>query len=207
MKSNNEIAGKKFHMLTALYKTDEKSPSGATLWAFRCDCGKVKNIVPYPVKKGIIVSCGCKGKHGETKTRLYNIWVDMRMRCKHNGKYWGAKGITVCPEWNEYLTFKKWALENGYAEDKTIDRIDSNGNYSPDNCRWATYKEQADNATKNHKVTMNGETHGVREWCKKLNIVTASTVYKRVGKGMSYEKALTTPNFRERGYYRVEVEE
>lgn len=130
--------------------------------------------------------------------RLYNIWVDMRQRCKTDGhaahKYWGGKGIKVCPEWNDYKAFEKWALENGYEDNLTIDRKDGTKDYCPENCRWATYSEQNRNMASNHYIEINGESHIVADWCKILGTVTPSTVYSRVrNEGWSYEKALLTP--------------
>lgn len=132
-----------------------------------------------------------------SKTRLYNIWINMRQRCKNDGKpahdNWGNRGITVCDEWQSYKAFEEWAHNTGYADDLTIDRIDNNGNYGPSNCRWATYKEQANNTRKNRLITIGGETRTFTEWCEHFHI-TPSSVYKRIkGEGWSCEKALSYP--------------
>lgn len=138
-----------------------------------------------------------------SKNRLYNIWINMRMRCKHNGKYWGAKGIKVCEEWEDFKVFQKWALEHGYTENLTIDRMDSSKDYCPENCRWATYKQQANNTSRNRIIVINGEARNLNEWLKIYNTVTKSTVFKRVRKGWSFEKAITTPNVRKQGVWRI----
>ena len=150
------------------------------------------------VRTGAVKSCGCIAKpHGENRTRLYRIWCAMRQRCRIDSeahKYWAGKGIAVCEEWNDYLLFRKWALENGYKDNLTLDRIDSNGNYEPSNCRWATYKEQANHLSSNHFVTIKGESHSISEWCDILNISSRDVVYRRVKNyGWSFEKALLTP--------------
>lgn len=143
--------------------------------------------------------------------RLNNIYNDMKKRCYKPYckayKHYGARGITVCEEWlnkervviayrnnatKGYLAFKKWALENGYSDNLTLDRIDVNGNYEPSNCRWATNKVQANNTTRNHWLTYKGETKTMQQWCD-IFYLNKSTVRNRIKKGWSVEKALTTP--------------
>ena len=133
----------------------------------RCDCGNVISAQWSNVKYGNKKSCGClqseksketvkimnekKTKHGDAKgkkTRLYNTWCRMRARCNNpnNDKYkwYGGQGIKVCKEWDDYANFKKWALENGYTDELTIDRIDVTGNYEPSNCQWLTMQDNID---------------------------------------------------------------
>lgn len=126
------------------------------------------------------------------------IWNTMKQRCyvKSSTSYkrYGAKGITVCDEWrNSFYTFRNWALANGYSDELTIDRIDSRGNYEPNNCRWATYKEQANNTSKNIKFTYNGETHTIPEWSDIVGINAMALRYRIVYAKWPLEKALTTP--------------
>jgi hypothetical protein len=118
---------------------------------------------------------GCTITHGGTGTRLYEIWCCMKKRCYNpkdkRFKNYGGRGITVCDEWkNDYLTFKLWATSNGYQDDLTIDRISVDGNYCPENCRWATAKEQMRNTTRNHFVTAFGETKTIAEWSENTGI-------------------------------------
>jgi hypothetical protein len=106
---------------------------------------------------------------------------------------YGGRGIKVCEEWHNYLKFKEWALQNGFEENLEIDRIDSNGNYEPNNCRWSTEKEQQRNRRNNISLTCNGETHILIEWSEILGI-KLDTLYKRLYiSNWSVEKALTTP--------------
>ena len=134
---------------------------GRRLFLCKCICGKEKAIELNQLRTGNTTSCGCmKGvKHGMSRTRIYAIWADMRIRCSETKKNaawekYGAKGIRVCEEWNNlengFLNFYNWAIKNGYKEEKrpngrakyTIDRIDGTKGYSPDNCRWVDYETQ-----------------------------------------------------------------
>lgn len=136
-----------------------------------------------------------KTRNGESTTRLCRIWAYMKARCSSpknkDYKYYGAKGVKVCEDWNDYDTFKKWALDNGYQENLTIDRIDTNGNYEPSNCRWTTRKVQANNTTRNHYVTHNGVTKTISEWAEELK-VSQRTIYYRIQNGLTDEEAIFT---------------
>lgn len=135
-------------------------------------------------------------KHGLSHTRIDNIYKSMVDRCKnpHNisFKNYGARGIKVCEEWLEDKTkFFEWAFQNGYESTLSIDRIDVTKGYSPQNCRWATLKEQANNKRNSHWITHNGETHTLTEWSEICGIKSA-TLWRRLKVGWSIEKALTT---------------
>lgn len=114
-------------------------------------------------------------KHGLRFTRIYRIWLNMKNRC-NNTKTWafefyGAKGITVCDEWNDNpKAFFDWSMLNGYTDDLTIDRIDTTGNYSPNNCRWVDMRTQNRNRRSTHLITWNGKTQCLTDWSKELNI-------------------------------------
>ena len=131
------------------------------------------------------------------RTRLGRIWNNMKKRCyneRHESyKYYGAKGVIVCDEWlHDFDAFKSWAIAHGYQEDLTIDRIDINGNYSPDNCRWVSPKGQARNRSSNHLITYNGITLSITEWAERLNM-NIKTLTRRLNFGRSIEQALTIP--------------
>lgn len=134
-------------------------------------------------------------KHGGKGTKLYEVWYTMRRRCNCPNskayKYYGGKGITVCKEWDtDFSVFQKWAIENGYTEGLSIDRIDVTGNYEPSNCRWATRKEQSNNKTTTLKIEHKGETRTLSEWAEYLGI-KLDTLYYRIFKlGWSIERAL-----------------
>lgn len=137
--------------------------------------------------------------HGESETRLYKKWQEMKHRCncksdKHHYKYYISRGIKVCDEWQTFLPFREWALSNGYSDNLSIDRIDPDGNYSPDNCRWIPFKEQSSNTRKNVFLTYNGETKTVAQWAKIIG-VKPNTVYRRIRLGWSTEDIIEKETF------------
>ena len=155
------------------------------------------------MRRGLVKSCGCLNRdqphktiHGDRQTRLYKIWIDMRQRCSNpnNSAYknYGDRGIRVCSEWNDYQVFKEWAMGNGYDENLTIERVDVDGGYNPDNCKWITRKDQGFNRRNNHVLTYNGETKTLTEWCNELNL-SYDMVRGRLKRGWTVEAALTTP--------------
>ena len=165
-----------------------------------CECGNKKIARATNVYYGGTRSCGCifkEGnnlKHGGRRTRLYTIWKGMRERCNTPScstyKRYGAKGIKVCPEWDDFENFKEWSLSNGYKDGLTIDRIDGKGNYEPSNCRWATYKEQANNVKTNRLITYDGKTKTMTQWAETFGIKPA-TLWARLNRGWSIEQALS----------------
>ena len=132
-------------------------------------------------------------KHGKSKNRLYKIWVEMRRRCNNpnrkESKNYYSKGISICNEWNDFLLFEDWALNNGYKENLTIERIDYNGNYTPENCTWIKKEEQSKNRSSNHYITFNGKTQTLSDWSRELGI-KRTTLTSRLRKGWPIEKAL-----------------
>lgn len=207
-----DITGKKFGKLTAI-KLDhrEKNSYSQTVqyWLFKCDCGKEVVLHKQRVMSGNTKSCGCirhfklikkNKKHGLSKSRLYVIYSGMKARCydkKHiSYQYYGGRGINICNEWkNDFYSFYKWAIDNGYDDTKkrgelTIDRIDVNSDYSPENCRWVSIKEQNRNHRNNYKITFNGKTYCVSEWAERLGI-KPQTIKRRIARGWNVREALT----------------
>lgn len=147
---------------------------------------------------GYCKKCAAKNRpanrttHGMSNFRVYRIWCKMKERCNNsnsiNYKNYGGKGICLCKEWNEsFIAFYNWSIQNGYQDNLSIDRIDSDKNYEPNNCRWASRITQNNNTNRNHLVSYNGETHTISQWCKKLKL-PYSTLYGRIRKGWKADR-------------------
>lgn len=182
---------------------------GHYLWKCVCDCGNVCFVKGAHLRNGNTKSCGClhsealserNEKHGLAGSRIYKIYKGMKRRCKSKSycdyKDYGGRGIKLCAEWDGEHgaeNFVKWSLENGYNDNLSIDRIDVNGDYSPNNCRWANMKTQANNKRSNHVLEYNGERHTLTEWSE-ITGLSVGTIEARLRLlGWSIEKALTTP--------------
>ena len=173
----------------------------------RCICGNEEIVKGTDLHTGVkkhCMYCGIKNgknyKHGMCKTRLYVTWRNMINRCHNQNDtqfdLYGKREIQVCNEWKQdFKIFYNWAINNGYKENLTIDRINNNGNYEPSNCRWANDKEQANNRRTNHNVEIKGEVRNVSEWCELFNI-NVSTVRDRMRRGWNEAEAITTPKMR-----------
>nr|DAK63744.1 MAG TPA: homing endonuclease [Bacteriophage sp.] len=174
-----DLTGMKFDRLEVL----ERLGGEPTEYRCKCSCGNEIVVRGANLMSGNTHSCGClRDEVIHTprskqlyKTRLHTIWSGMKSRCSRKKdiawKWYGAKGVKVCDEWSKsFNEFYKWAYSHGYREDLTIDRIDSNGDYSPDNCRWVTMKEQQNNRKSNRKVTYNGETKTTSQWAEQYGM-------------------------------------
>ena len=188
--------------------------NGRTTWECLCDCGNTVNVIQKHLSSGNTKSCGCiqrdsvsvaRRTHGKSKSRLYILYRGIKERCKNPKskiyKWYGAKGIGICKEWDEdFLKFEKWMLDNGYDEslprgEQTIDRIDTNGDYCPDNCRLITISKQQRNKENNVFYEFNGEKHLLSEWSEILGI-DYLILKSRVGDyGWTIKEALENPKF------------
>ena len=201
-----DLTGQKFNKLTVLklnhiekfFRNNRKRFENKYFWLCKCECGNEKVIEGKSIRNGATKSCGCSKKenmkiiasknfkHGLKNTRLYRIWQCMKARCyiknTENYCYYGGRGIIVCDEWkNDFKIFHEWAVNNGYQEDLTIDRIDNNGNYEPLNCRWITAKMQSNNKRNNANLTYQGKTKTAMEWSEIVGI-SENTILARINK-------------------------
>lgn len=177
--------------------------NGATYATCTCDCGATSTPTLNSIKRGTAKSCGCKGHpgpitHGELlngKTSEYGIWSIMKERCQnpHNKTFarYGGRGITVCDRWQSFANFLA-DMGRRPSPQHSIERIDNAGPYSPDNCKWATRKEQGRNKRNNVLITFNGETLLLIEWAERTGIRIA-TLRARIYTGWSPERAITAP--------------
>lgn len=136
--------------------------------------------------------------HGMRKTRIYETWVNMKTRCtnKNNAAYpkYGGRGILLCAEWtDDFLSFYKWALSHGYSDRLTIDRINNNGNYEPNNCRFVSYVVQNNNRRSNHILTYNGKSQALTAWSRETGIPQA-TISNRLKKGWTIDEVFNIPH-------------
>ena len=212
-----DLTGRRIGRLTVLKQVP--TPEGKIkkrYYLCLCDCGNTAIVSAGNLtRKKPTRSCGCllqetrnrilkegrETRNGDSVlySRLLTIWTNMHRRCENptdsHYKYYGEQGIKVCDEWFDWDNFKYWALHNGYRDDLTIDRIDNDGNYEPDNCRWATLIEQANNKHNNVHITYRGETHTIPEWSRILDIPykTLHARLRRTDSNFTLEEAMTLP--------------
>jgi hypothetical protein len=175
-----------------------------------CECSNEKEILLQNLRSGITISCGCyhkqriKDPKPQTRkenfeykeTRLFKIWEGIKKRCYnkrcHAYKYYGAKGIELFTDWHRFLDFRKWALNNGYSDKLTIERMNVEKNYEPGNCTWIPLSDQNNNKSNSRKVRHGNDEMTVAEWSKKLGI-KLMTLTRRLNAGWSVQDALFKP--------------
>ena len=208
------MVGQTFGRLTVVGKGVSPNPK-RVYWHCVCACGNEKDIHGYSLTTGHTTSCGCLHKeisgkilrdhlttHGGTKERLFGVWSSMKNRCYCVNdpcyKNYGGRGIGVCDLWrNSYVDFRQWAYENGYDENApkyecTIDRINVDEDYSPENCRWATMKQQDNNKRNTRYLEYNGKRQSLSLWAEEKGM-SKKTLHERLKRGWSVEDALTRP--------------
>lgn len=209
-----DLTGMKFGKLTVIERGDDYiKPNGEhiPMWKCKCECGNncVKN--QYNLIEGYTHSCGClrvensiksHTTHGESSDRLYHVWCNIKQRCYDPNvseyQYYGARGIIMCDEWKlSYENFRTWAIVGGYDKNSefgkcTIERIDVNGNYCPDNCKWANLKEQANNKRNNRVITIDDITLTVPQWAERMG-VDPRLIHCRLSRGWSEYDSVMVP--------------
>lgn len=203
-----DLTGQRFERLMVVERAEnhvQANGSRKTQWLCLCDCGNYVTVQGANLKNGHVKSCGCYGKnfpshtkHGQRHTRLYKIWQRMKQRCYDANvksyENYGRRGIAVCDEWlYNFEAFHDWAMANGYRDDLTIDRIDVNGNYCPENCRWVSRKVQGNNKRNNHNITYKGKTQTLSQWCEELDLSYGTIWCRLYTLGWTIEKAFETP--------------
>ena len=190
-----DITGKDYGFLHVnFYDVEESRKRRKSIWNCTCVCGNTAYCESYSLRNGNTVSCGCRRTdrphttHGKTHDPVYRIWQGMKERCFNENSarypYYGGRGITVCSEWkNDFSAFYKWAMENGYEHGLSLDRIDNNGNYCPNNCRWASRSTQARNKRVTIMVTVNGDTKSLSDWSD-ITGVNVDALRERYRKGV-----------------------
>lgn len=210
----NDIIGKKFYRLLVVsfdskkqrYDKNGKKKGFSYYYKCKCDCGQTTIVRKEHLLSGGVKSCKCflkdngassKHKVWSHNKRLYKSWNTMMYRCyNEKSTHWndyGGRGISVCKEWKNPVVFEEWAMSNGYQDNLTIDRIDVNGNYCPENCRWVTQAEQGRNKRTNVFITINGVKKCLAEWCETYKISPDCVSYRVKKRNMSLVKAITTP--------------
>lgn len=204
-----DLTGQEFGWLKVIERDTAKTKrSDGVKWRCKCICGKTVLVRGKCLRLGETKSCGCYRKvsdnprgfiHGYTGNRIYAEYIDMLKRCRpdyRNHKRYYDRGIYACDEWkgeNGVHAFFNWAEHSGYDDKLTLDRIDNDKGYSPENCRWATRKQQANNRSTTIKITREGRTQSLKEWCEELNMDYRMVLNRYRVLGWNIERALTEP--------------
>lgn len=170
------------------------------MWICQCDCGTQVEVIGSHLRSGHTLSCGCNRTtimaNGHYHERLYRIWYGMINRCtnpeRSNFKWYGGRGISVCKAWQKYEGFRNWALKNGYSDMGTIDRINPDENYCPENCQWVDMKTQANNRRSNRIIQYKNNSYTATQFAEKVGL-SKSTVFNRLNLGWSPSRIASTP--------------
>lgn len=213
-KMKYDLIGQKFGYLTVVDEAEKDPVRQECRWRCVCECGKYTVVPSYRLRHGGVKSCGCHqhDRHFCSKkminhVRLYRVYRNMLRRCSNsksdNYHWYGEKGISVCEEWKTFDVFCDWALTNGYNENApygecTLDRIDINKGYSPDNCRWVDMRTQANNTSRNRMITAFGKTMTLAEWSRETGLKRNTIDRRLTVSGWTPERAVSTPSSRKR---------
>jgi hypothetical protein len=203
---NPDMVGKRFGRLVVL-SFSHRNEGKQAFWLCQCDCGNQIITQGYSITSGATKSCGClcseinktvHTTHGKYYTRIHKIYSYMMTRCynKKSDAYnnYGGRGIMICDEWkNDFISFYNWAYQSGYQDNLTIERIDVNGNYCPENCTWIPLVEQGKNKTTMNLIEYEGEVHYVTEWARIKGFKSPFVIFNRLKLGWSIEKIFNTP--------------
>lgn len=179
-----------------------KSNNNKTMVRCVCDCGTYKDVNLQNILRGLSTGCGCRAReenrkkmttHGETSTKLHGVWTTMKNRCNNPNvksyKDYGGRGIKVCSEWESFESFSAWAKANGYEEGLELNRLDNDGDYSPQNCRWDTKVVNMNNTRRTKRYIYNGKEYTVRELAD-ISGLKPHLIYSRLKRGWSAEDAI-----------------
>lgn len=195
-----DMTGQVFGEWTVIERAG-KASSGNLKWLCKCSCGTIKEVDGNSLRSGRSKCCRrCLTPHNKTRFSgdpIQTIWSGMKQRCydKNQLSYatYGGRGISIYDEWiNDPIKFYEWAYENGFHKGMSIERIDNNKGYCPENCTFIKLSEQSKNRRTNHKITINGETDTMAGWCRRFGI-NRNTVKARIARGYSEIEALTKP--------------
>lgn len=193
-----DLTGKKCGRLTVIRRCPINTKQNKPQWECLCECGNTVIVSASSLRSGNTKSCGCYKRdidrlvnttHGESKTKLYHIWSSIKDRCYNvhakSYKDYGERGITMCDEWlNSYESFRDWAIEHGYEDGLSIERVDVNSNYCPANCTWIPLSKQCDNKRTTIYITIGDETKPLKKWCDTYDVKYSTALY-RYHKGYS----------------------
>lgn len=206
MSAFQDLVGNRYGRLVVVERAPDRVQANGRhriMWLCKCDCGNTVEVLGDNLKKGVSRSCGCyrhdtlsssKATHGQTETKLYKVWRGIKTRCYNSRSQYfaryGGRGIVMCDAWrDDFVSFCSWAELSGYRDGFTIDRIDNDGIYSPENCRWVDMKAQANNRHSNVLITLGDETHNITEWAGIIG-VSPKTLFSRYYSGKSPEDIL-----------------
>jgi len=194
----NDLTGRRFGRLLVVERAANRKKH--VYWRCKCDCGNEVEVRGDALTRGPTVSCGCYHdeivtKHGMWQTSIYRIWRSMLGRCEnpnaHAYELYGGRGIKICDAWHDFQAFYD-DIGKRPGDNYTLDRINNDGDYCPENCRWATWKQQSRNRSNNRIIEFDGERRCVSEWAS-ITGINHGTLTQRLNRGWTAKQTLTMP--------------